>query len=103
MTFLHELDNTLPDQNESLNTTVTLSQMDATYDQNANSDHSIAEAKRVHQAQLKEKVDEKATMRNRYNRTPHPALDTKWERNTYNSNDIKQKAKMTALSQQMAT
>ena len=26
-------------------------------------------------------VDEKATIRNRYNRIPQPALDTKWERN----------------------
>ena len=36
------------------------------------------------------KVDEKeATIRNRHNRIPHPALDTKWERNTYNLDGIK--------------
>ena len=57
---------------------------------------------RVHGTFLK--VDEKATIRNRYNRIPHPALDTKWERNTYNLDGIKyeqqkQKAKRIALSQ----
>ena len=35
------------------------------------------------------KVDEKATIRNRYNQIPHPALDIKWERNTYNLDGIK--------------
>ena len=30
------------------------------------------------------KVDKKATIRNRYNRIPHPALNTKRERDTYN-------------------
>ena len=30
-------------------------------------------------------IVEKATIRNRYNRNPHPALDTKWERNIYKS------------------
>ena len=51
------------------------------------------------------KVNEKAMVMNRYNRIPHPTLDTKWERNTYNLDGIKQeqKAKRTALSQQMAT
>ena len=29
------------------------------------------------------KLDEKATLRNRYNPIPHPTLDTKWERKTY--------------------
>ena len=29
------------------------------------------------------KLDGKATLRNRYNQIPHPALDTKLERNTY--------------------
>ena len=28
-------------------------------------------------------LDEKVTLRNRYNQIPHPALDTKRERNTY--------------------
>ena len=35
------------------------------------------------------RVDEKAMIRDRYNRIPHPALDTKWERYTYNSDGIK--------------
>ena len=34
------------------------------------------------------KVDEKATIGNRYKRIPHPALDTKWERNTHNLDNI---------------
>ena len=28
-------------------------------------------------------------IRNRYNRIPHPALNTKWERDTYNSGGTK--------------
>ena len=35
------------------------------------------------------KLDEKATLRNRYNPVPYPALDTKWERKTYNLDGIK--------------
>ena len=35
------------------------------------------------------KLDEKETLRNPYNQIPHPALDTKWERNTYNLDGIK--------------
>ena len=34
-------------------------------------------------------VDEKATIRNRHNRIPHPAIDTKWERKAYNLDGIK--------------
>ena len=34
-------------------------------------------------------VDEKAMIRNRYNRDPHTALDTKWERDTYKWDGIK--------------
>ena len=30
------------------------------------------------------KVDKKAMIRNRYNRIPNPALNTKWERDTHN-------------------
>ena len=30
------------------------------------------------------RVDKKAMIRNRYNRIPHPAPNTKWERDTYN-------------------
>ena len=33
---------------------------------------------------LPEKVDKKAMIRNRYNRIPYPALNTKRERDTYN-------------------
>ena len=29
------------------------------------------------------KVDKKAMIRNRYNQIPYPALNTKWERDTY--------------------
>ena len=36
------------------------------------------------------KLDEKATPRNRYNQIPHPALDFKWEKKTYNLDGIKQ-------------
>ena len=35
------------------------------------------------------KVDEKAMISNRYNGIPHPALDTKWDRNTYNLDGTK--------------
>ena len=35
------------------------------------------------------KLDEKATLRNRYNQIPHPAVATKWERKTYNLGGIK--------------
>ena len=35
------------------------------------------------------KLDEKATLKNRYNPIPHPVLDTKRERNTYNLDSIK--------------
>ena len=47
-------------------------------------------------------------IRNRYNRIPHPVLNTKRERDPYNYDGTKQKqhkwkAKGTALSQQMAT
>ena len=35
------------------------------------------------------KLDEKATLRNRYNPVPHSALDAKWERKTYNLDGIK--------------
>ena len=35
------------------------------------------------------KLDEKAMLRNWYNQIPHPALDTKWERKTYNLDGMK--------------
>ena len=35
------------------------------------------------------KLNDKATPRNRYNQIPHPAIDTKWEMNTYNLDGIK--------------
>ena len=35
------------------------------------------------------KVDKKAMIRNRYNRIPHPAPNTKWEKNTYNYDGTK--------------
>ena len=38
---------------------------------------------------FRDNVGEKATNRKRYNRIPHPALDTKWEMNTYNLDGIK--------------
>ena len=34
------------------------------------------------------KLDEKATLRNRYNPIPHPAIGTKLERKTYNLDGI---------------
>ena len=52
------------------------------------------------------KVDEKEIVRNRYNRIPYPALDTKCERTQFREQTIEQqeqKAKRTALSQQMAS
>ena len=39
------------------------------------------------------KLDEKATLRNRYNPIPHSALDTKRERNIYNLHGIKQNSR----------
>ena len=36
-------------------------------------------------------VDKKATIRNRYNRIPHPAQNTKREKNTHNQNGTKTK------------
>ena len=51
-------------------------------------------------------VDKNAMIRNRYNRIPHPALNTKQERDTYNQDGTKIKTaqvKSQALSQQMAT
>ena len=38
----------------------------------------------VKQIYPSEKVDKKAMIRNRYNRIPHPVLNTKRERDTYN-------------------
>ena len=35
------------------------------------------------------KVDEKAKLRNRYHQIPHPAIVTKWEKNTYNLDGIR--------------
>ena len=55
---------------------------------------------------LNDKVDKKAVIRNRYNRIPYPAQNTKRERDTYNCDGTKikvWKAKRAALSQQMAT
>ena len=34
------------------------------------------------------KLNENEMSRNRYNQIPHPTLDTKWERNTYNLDGI---------------
>ena len=38
----------------------------------------------VDKSAFKHKVDKKAMIKNRYNRTPPPALNTKRERDTYN-------------------
>ena len=55
-----------------------------------------------------DKGDKKAMIRNRYNRIPHAALNTEWERDTFNQdgtriNTTQVKGKGTPLSQQMAT
>ena len=39
------------------------------------------------------KLDEKATLRNRYNPISHPTLDTKWERKPYNLDGIYKNSK----------
>ena len=46
----------------------------------ANTDITFCDGRRIKTV----KVDEKATLRNRNIQIPHPALDTKWERKTYN-------------------
>ena len=46
-TFLQELDNTMCDANDSLNSTISVSQLDATYDMESNNDDSITKAKSV--------------------------------------------------------
>ena len=51
----------------------------------ANTDITFCDGRRIKTI----KLDEKATLRNRYNQIPHPALDTKWERKTYNLEGIK--------------
>ena len=51
----------------------------------ANTDVTFCDGPRI----IKIKLDEKATLRNRYNPIPHPALHTKWEKNTYNLEGIK--------------
>ena len=45
------------------------------------------------------KVDKKAVIRNRYNRIPHPAPNTKWEMDTYNWDGAK--IKTTQMKNQM--
>ena len=51
----------------------------------ASTDVTFCDGRRINTV----KLDEKATLRNRYNPIPHPALDTKWERKTYNLDGIK--------------
>ena len=51
----------------------------------ANTDVTFYDGRRIKTI----KLDEKATRRNRYNSIPHPALDTKWEKKTYNLDGIK--------------
>ena len=53
-TFVRELDNTLPDADDSLNSTVTASQLDNTYENNL--DNSITEQKTIAQDNDKEKT-----------------------------------------------
>ena len=60
-TLLQELDDTLADPNDSLNSTVTLSQLDASYDEDADSDDSISKVKTVQQTQQKDKTETKTT------------------------------------------
>ena len=52
----------------------------------ANTDVTFCDGRRIKKTI---KLDEKATLRNRYNPISHPALDTKWERKTYNLDGIK--------------
>ena len=59
--LLHELDNTLTDPNDTINTTMTLSQMDATYEDGADSDDSITLVKRVQKAQQNDKSGSQTT------------------------------------------
>ena len=58
---LHELDNTLTDPNDTINSTVTLSQMDATYDEDGDSDDSITLVKTVQKTQQKDNSESKTT------------------------------------------
>ena len=51
----------------------------------ANTDVTFCDGPRIKMI----KQDEKATLKNRYNPILHPALDTKWERSTYNLDGIK--------------
>ena len=51
----------------------------------ANTDVTCCDKRRIKTI----KLDEKAMFWNRYNQIPHPALDTKWERKTYNLDGIK--------------
>ena len=51
----------------------------------ANTDVTCCDGRRI----ITIKLDEKTTLRNRYNPVLHPALDAKWERKTYNLDDIK--------------
>ena len=48
--------------------------------------HPISEVRNsvASRMQRVQSVDETAMARNRYNRIPHPAQNTKWERDTYN-------------------
>ena len=57
--LLHELDNILTDPNDTIISTVTLSQMDATYDEDADSDDSITLVKAVQKAQQKDNSESK--------------------------------------------
>ena len=59
--LLKELDDTLADPYDSLNSTVTLSQMDATYGEDADNDDSITKVKTVQKAQQKDKTETKTT------------------------------------------
>ena len=52
----------------------------------ANTDVTFCDGRRIKTI----KLDENATLMNRCNQIRHPALDTKWERKTYNLDDIKQ-------------
>ena len=50
----------------------------------ANTDVTFCDGRRIKTS----KLDERATLRNRYNPVPHPAIDAK-ERKTYNLDAIK--------------
>ena len=51
----------------------------------ANTDVTFCDGRRIKTI----KLDEKATLRNRYNPVPHPGPDAKWERKTYSLDGIK--------------